>query len=121
VEKSGDALALWLDGQKGHTVTDQRVFRGLAARFEREFHDDMAALGIRPPDLLTRVSEYMPEIVAMVQRIISNGFAYAVNGSVYFDTVAFARTHSYAKLRPWSVGDSSLLEEGEGSLAKGKA
>ncbi len=35
----------------------------------------MKALGIRTPDVLTRVSEYVPEITEMVQKIIDNGFA----------------------------------------------
>ena len=51
--------------------------------------EDMDALGCRRPDVLTRVSEYMPEIVAYAQRIIDNGMAYASNGSVYFDTSSF--------------------------------
>ena len=39
--------------------------------------------------VLLRVSEHMPEIVAYVQAIIANSFAYEANGSVYFDTAAF--------------------------------
>ncbi len=49
----------------------------------------MDALGCRRPDVLTRVSEYVPEIIAYVQQIISNGMAYEANGSVYFDTNSF--------------------------------
>ncbi len=37
-------------------------FRDLAARYEAEFLRDMARLGIAPPDVLTRVSEYIPEV-----------------------------------------------------------
>ena len=44
------------------------------------------ALNVRPPDVLTRVSEYVPEIVTFVEKIIANGAAYEVDGSVYFDT-----------------------------------
>ena len=54
-----------------------------------EFLEDMDALGVRPPDVLTRVSEYMPEIVQYVQQIIDNKMAYESNGSVYFDTAAY--------------------------------
>lgn len=49
----------------------------------------MDSLGCRRPDVLTRVSEYMPEIIAYVQRIVDNGMAYVSNGSVYFDTHNF--------------------------------
>ena len=39
--------------------------------------------------ILVRVSEHMPEIVAYVEAIKANGFAYVAGGSVYFDTQAF--------------------------------
>jgi cysteinyl-tRNA synthetase len=56
---------------------------------QREFLEDMDALGCRRADVLTRVSEYLPEIVSYVQRIIDNGMGYESNGSVYFDTSRF--------------------------------
>jgi cysteinyl-tRNA synthetase len=65
-----------------------------AARYEAEFLADMDALGCRPPHVLTRVSEYMGEIRAYVDRIAANGMAYARDGSVYFDTQAFRCAHS---------------------------
>ena len=50
----------------------------------------MEMLGTRRPTVLTRVTEYMPQIVDYIQRIMDNGFAYASpEGSVYFDTDAF--------------------------------
>jgi cysteinyl-tRNA synthetase len=57
----------------------------------------------------------------MVDTIIKNGFAYESNGSVYFDTQSFSKSHHYAKLRPWQVGDKELQEDAEGQLSKGKA
>lgn len=100
-------------------MTDHSIFRALAAHWEGEFFRDMRRLRVRDPDTLTRVTEYVPEIVAFVQRIIANGFAYAVGGSVYFDTRAFDGKdgHAYARLQPWSRGNRALLEEGEGALA----
>lgn len=77
----------------------------------------MARLRVREPDTLTRVTEYVPEIVAFVEGIISNGFAYEAEGSVYFNTLAFDKSdgHDYAKLEPWSKNNRDLLEEGEGN------
>jgi cysteinyl-tRNA synthetase len=49
----------------------------------------MEALGVRRPDVLTRVVEFLPEIVAYVKRIVDNGMGYESNGSVYFDTLKF--------------------------------
>eukprot|EP01027_Heterolobosea_sp_BB2_P020529 GEZU01029287.1.p1 GENE.GEZU01029287.1~~GEZU01029287.1.p1 ORF type:complete len:781 (+),score=306.65 GEZU01029287.1:102-2444(+) len=114
-----DSLSETLDDKYGSTVHDQKIFKDHAAKYEAEFMEDMKRLNVRMPDVLTRVTEYIPEIIQYVQKIIDNGFAYESNGSVYFDTVAFdnSENHFYAKLQPWSVGDKELAEEGEGQLS----
>ena len=58
-------------------------------------------------EALTRVTEYVPEIVSFVQRIIDNGFAYEGEGNVYFNTEAFkaSKDHHYPKLQPGNTGD----------------
>ena len=45
----------------------------------------MESLSIELPDVITRVTDYIPEIVTFIEKIISNGYAYNNNGSVYFD------------------------------------
>ncbi|KAG0231526.1 hypothetical protein BGW42_000171 [Actinomortierella wolfii] len=117
-EANKTTLSNLLDKELSHTVSDPKIFRDLAAYWEGEFFKDMDTLGVRRPDILTRVSEYVPEIVNFVQGIINNGFAYEAEGSVYFDVASFDGKNGnfYAKLCPWSKGDASLMEESEGSL-----
>lgn len=92
-------------------------FETLASQFENEFMEDMDSLNVKRPDFLTRVSEYIPEVIEYIQTIIDNGFAYESGGSVYFDITNFTDAgHNYGKLEPWSVGDESLIAEGEGAL-----
>jgi cysteinyl-tRNA synthetase len=92
-------------------------FRRVAKKYEMEFMEDMRSLGVRDPSALTRVTEFIPRIVEFVEGIVKNGFAYVSNGSVYFDTIAFMKSHDYGKLQPESVGDVELFEEAEGALS----
>uniref|UniRef100_A0A452QWU7 Cysteine--tRNA ligase, cytoplasmic n=1 Tax=Ursus americanus TaxID=9643 RepID=A0A452QWU7_URSAM len=118
-DEAKDLLSDWLDCALGSEVTDNSIFSQLPKFWEEEFHRDMEALNVLPPDVLTRVSEYVPEIVNFVQKIVDNGYGYASNGSVYFDTAKFASSerHSYGKLVPEAVGDQKALQEGEGDLS----
>uniref|UniRef100_A0A1I8BGH5 tRNA-synt_1e domain-containing protein n=1 Tax=Meloidogyne hapla TaxID=6305 RepID=A0A1I8BGH5_MELHA len=92
-------------------------------RYENEFLQEMASLNVREPDVLTRVSEYIPEIIDYVAKISQNGYAYVLDGSVYFNTKAFSCSsdHNYAKLLPEAYKDEGCLEkhlrEGEGELS----
>eukprot|EP01122_Echinamoeba_exundans_P010506 TRINITY_DN394_c0_g1_i1.p1 TRINITY_DN394_c0_g1~~TRINITY_DN394_c0_g1_i1.p1 ORF type:complete len:805 (-),score=211.69 TRINITY_DN394_c0_g1_i1:38-2125(-) len=122
LDMSKDPVAEYVDAQKGNSL-DYELLRKLTQdhsfRFEKEFLEDLRVLGVRLPDVMTRVSEYVPEIIEMTQKIMSNGFAYETDGSVYFDVDSFDRSkdHFYAKLRPNAVGDAKLFAEGEGALS----
>src|SRR5262249_13622748 len=109
----------YLDSLHGASVTDPKIFRETAAYWERHFNEDMATLNVLPPTVTTRVSEFVPENVAFIDKLVQKGFAYqAQDGSVYFDVQAYRSTgHNYAKLKPWDASSTSLLEDAEGALA----
>ncbi|GFE55768.1 cysteine-tRNA synthetase [Babesia ovis] len=95
-------------------------FNELASRWENEFWEDMAALGVDPPNVITRVSEFLPEIISYIETIVKNGYAYEADGSVYFDIEAFRGSdkHVYAKLEPSSFNDLCRIADGEGNLGE---
>ena len=49
----------------------------------------MAKLGVRPPTTAPRATEHIPEMVALIGRLVSAGAAYVVDGDVYFEVARF--------------------------------
>ena len=78
----------------------------LTARMTAAFHEDMDALGNVRPDVEPKVSEHLPEIVALIEKLIARGAAYASSGDVYFRVKAFPE---YGKL---SHRPADALREG---------
>jgi cysteinyl-tRNA synthetase len=117
-----DILLPYLDSIHGSSIDSQNheIFAPLAKKFENRFFEDMKSLNVLVPDVVTRVSEYVPQVVTFVEKIISNGYGYTTpDGSVYFDITAFEKAgHFYARLEPWSRNDKSLQADGEGALSK---
>ncbi len=63
-----------------------------------EYHKNRAQLNVDPPSIEPRASGHIIEQIEMIQKIISNGFAYEANGSVYFNVHRYSQVHSYGKL-----------------------
>jgi len=57
----------------------------LAIKFEKIFMEDMESLGIRRANMYPKVSDHIPEIIGMISTLIERGYAYIVDGDVYFD------------------------------------
>ncbi|WP_461225694.1 cysteine--tRNA ligase [Lacticaseibacillus suihuaensis] len=62
----------------------------LAQRYIDAFMQDTAAVNIEPATAHPRASEMIPEIIAFVQKLIDKGYAYAVDGDVYYRARKFA-------------------------------
>jgi cysteinyl-tRNA synthetase len=59
--------------------------RDLTERTARQFHADIGALGVLPPTAEPRATEHIAEMVAIIERLIAKGHAYAADGHVLFD------------------------------------
>jgi cysteinyl-tRNA synthetase len=75
----------------------------LTERFIRAMHEDSAALGVMRPDHEPRATQYLPAIIAMIERLIERDYAYlAPNGDVMY---AVARFEGYGRLSGKRLAD----------------
>ncbi|MBA0724935.1 hypothetical protein Golax_021574, partial [Gossypium laxum] len=61
----------------------------LSRRYCDEFIQDMVHLQCLPPSVEPRVSDHMPHIIDMIKQIVDNGYAYRVEGDVFFSVENF--------------------------------
>src|SRR3990172_12874627 len=61
----------------------------VSERFIREFREDMAAIAVWPAHLKPKATEHISEMIALIERLIAGGFAYVVDGDVYFEIRRF--------------------------------
>lgn len=108
-----------LDKERGHTISDHAIFDKHSRHFENEYFEDMDALKVWRPDVVTRISEYMDgRVQKFIEKLEDDGYAYASAGSVYFDIDGFNNTgYTYRKLVPAVCCSAADMEEGEGALA----
>ncbi len=72
--------------EKGESV------QAVTDRFIRAMHEDVAALNMLLPDQEPRATQYIPQMIALIEKLIEKGLAYpAANGDVYYDVSQFPR------------------------------
>ena len=87
----------------------------IVQRYTNGFHEMMDIFNALRPNIEPRATGHIIEQIEMVQAILDNGYAYEKNGSVYFDTIKFAKDHDvYGKLSGRILDD--LISESRDNL-----
>ncbi|WP_323379088.1 cysteine--tRNA ligase [Pyxidicoccus xibeiensis] len=79
----------------------------LSARYVEIFREDARALHLLEPDHSPKVSDHIPEIIGIIQKLVDNGHAYASQGDVYFSV---SSDPDYAKLSKRNLDDLCVGE-----------
>jgi cysteinyl-tRNA synthetase len=77
-------------------------WKEVAERYIASFSEDMTALGLPPADIEPKATEHIPQILALIQRLVDRGFAYPGGGDVFFRVRRFP---DYGKLSGQKVED----------------
>ena len=74
-------------------------------RYTVDFHNVLKTFNFLPPSIEPTATGHIIEQIELIKKIIDNGFAYEVNGSVYFDVHKFDETNEYGKLSKRKLED----------------
>ena len=85
------------EGVEWNVITD---------RYIKGYFESIDALNVQRADIYPKVTEHIPDIIAMVEKIIENGYGYVVDGDVYFSVESFPE---YGKLSGRKLED---MQEG---------
>jgi len=80
----------------------------IVQKYTLGFHDVLRLFNTLPPSIEPTATGHISEQIEMIKQIISNGYAYEVNGTVYFDVEKYSLEHNYSILTNRQLDD--LLE-----------
>jgi cysteinyl-tRNA synthetase len=74
-------------------------------RYMNRYHSNMHDLNVLSPSIEPRASGHIIEQQQLIRQILEAGYAYEVNGSVYFDVVRYNESHPYGQLSGRKIED----------------
>jgi len=77
----------------------------IVQKYTNSYHRNMEQLNTLPPSIEPHASAHIIEQAEMAKQILKNGFAYEVNGSVYFDVEKYSQSNNYGKLSGRKIED----------------
>ncbi|MEK6823629.1 MAG: cysteine--tRNA ligase [Nanoarchaeota archaeon] len=87
-------------------------WKEIAEKYEKEYFEDMENLGINSVNKYAKATDYIPEIISQVKRLIDKGVAYKISDGYYFDLTKFKEYGKLAKRKILEKGDAvSRIDE----------
>lgn len=74
-------------------------------RYTVDFHNILEKFNLLPPSIEPTATGHIIEQIEIIKEILSKGYAYQINGSVYFDVIKFNEQHNYGKLSKRNIED----------------
>ena len=80
----GDDVRNGEDKIEHEARTTGRSAYEIAASYIEQYQRDVAEMNILPPHQMPRATDHIPEMLAMIEKLIEHGLAYVTNGNVYY-------------------------------------
>jgi cysteinyl-tRNA synthetase len=101
--------------EKGAREVGKSVWE-IARFYEEAFRKDLDLLNIEKPKIICRATEHIPDMIALIQRLIDRGHAYETDQAVYFDISTFPKYTEFTRqpLEQKVVGAREEVQEDPG-------
>lgn len=83
--------------EKGARKTGKSVWE-VAEYYSNEFLRDFKKLNLIEPDVIARATDYIPQDLELIQKLIDRGYTYETKDGIYYDISKFPRYADFAKL-----------------------
>jgi cysteinyl-tRNA synthetase len=87
----------------------------IVARYTDSFHERLGMLGVGLPDVESRATEHIPEMISLIEELVEKGHAYApseANGDVYYSVESFPDYGSLSHQRPEEMRETEKGQTG---------
>lgn len=85
-------------------IDEKLDFKEVSSKYEMAFLNDLGSLSVQKPTVLTKVSDFIPQIISFIEALLHRELAYTTNdGSVYFNINAYEKKYKYGKLKPFQI------------------
>ena len=84
------------------SIAEGKSWKEIAETYIESFHADMVSLGVLPPTHEPKATEHIDDMIALIEELIKKGYAYQLNGSVYFSV---AKDRGYGELSGRTTDD----------------
>jgi cysteinyl-tRNA synthetase len=82
----------------------------ITQRYAAAYDEDMGKLGVDKPDVTPYATQHIPQIIAMCQRLIADGHAYAAEGHVLFDVASYSEYGQLSRRSREDMIDGARVE-----------
>jgi len=96
-------------------IEDKSTFKQIAKKYIAAFNEDAERLGIKKPDFQPKASEVIGEIIKLIKQLVKKGYAYEIDGDVYFSVEKFKQ---YGKLSGKKIDDQKAGARVEANINK---
>ncbi|KAI9550338.1 putative cysteinyl-tR synthetase [Daphnia sinensis] len=85
-------------------IDEKLDFKEVSNKYEMAFLKDLDSLSVQKPTVLTKVSDFIPQITSFIETLLHRELAYSTDdGSVYFNLNAYVKKYEYGKLKPFQA------------------